>query len=210
MIEDLDTPSSVLAVAFGGMIMRSGGTPPFEFFRMLEGSAPSKRIFVRDRHRSWYHRGVVGVAESIGGVRDALAGAIADSGVTRVVAFGASAGGYGALLFGCLLGVAEIHAFAPQTFVSPELRARHGDDRWEEQISDLMRSGGYRPAFGDLRGLLECDPAESTRVVIHFAEEHRLDAAHARRLESVAHVELRPHPGNSHAIANHMRENGEL
>ena len=40
---------------------------------------------------------------------------------TEVVMVGNSAGGFGALLFGALLGW-EVHAFTPQTFIDPGLR----------------------------------------------------------------------------------------
>ena len=210
VIKNLDAPSSVLAIAFGGMGMRVGGTPYFEFFRMLESTAKTKQIFVRDSHRCWYHRGIVDVAECIDGVREELSRVVADSGVTRVIMLGASAGGYAALLFASLLGVAEVHAFAPQTFISPELRARYRDGRWEDLIASLMESGGYQPAFGDLRPVVERACLGDTRFVIHYCKKHRLDTIHARRLESFSRVELRRHDEGGHAIANHMRETGEL
>ena len=210
LIRDLERPSPVVAVVFGGLAMRMEGIPPFEFFRILGAAAPTKRLFVRDRNRCWYQRGVAGVAEDIEGVAEALRLLIAESGASRVVTLGASAGGYAALLFGRLLGAGEVHAFAPQTFISPELRSRFGDSRWPAEMAALSESGAYRPAFGDLRRVFEQAPPRGGRFVLHYCPEDELDTIHARHLASEAGVELREHAEGGHYIARSLRQSGDL
>jgi hypothetical protein len=63
ILSEMDAPSPVLVIAFGGLALSIVGTPPFEFFRMLDAHAPTRKLFVRDHQRSWYHRGVREFAE---------------------------------------------------------------------------------------------------------------------------------------------------
>jgi acetyl esterase/lipase len=65
----------------------------------------------------------------------------ADAGVERTVTVGSSAGGYAALLFGHLLEVDEVLAFASQTFLDPALRDRHGENRHLWAYRPLLESG---------------------------------------------------------------------
>lgn len=209
-VADLDASQSVLAVAFGGMMMSVGGIPPFEFFRILSGVAPVKKLFLRDHAQSWYHRGVRALADDIEGTEAWIRRIVADTNPSRLVMLGASAGGYGALLFGRLLGAAEVHAFAPQTFLSADLRRRYDDPRWPAEWSDLMRSGRYQRRYGDLLRLFERTPAMGTRFVVHYCQDERLDAAHAERLGQHSDVELRAYEHGGHEMVKHLRKRGEL
>jgi hypothetical protein len=207
---DLGASSSLLLVTFGGIAMGIGGIPPFEFFRALEGGPPSKRLFLRDHYCSWYHRGVREFAGDIEGVESGLREAIAEIEPAKVAMLGASAGGYAALLFGRLLGVAEVHAFGPQTFLSPDLRQRYGDDRWPRLMAELMRSGCYSSEFGDLDRVFECTPAPDSRLVIHYCPDDNLDAIHAEHLSQHAGVELRTHETGGHTLVKDLRDSGKL
>lgn len=211
LLRDFGPDSSVLAITFGGLLMRVGMMPPFEFFNVLSESAPAKKLFVRDHQQSWYHRGVRGAGPDIEAVRHALEQIRDELRPERVVTLGASAGGYAALLFGRLLGVDEAHAFSPQTFISPELRRRHGDDRWERRWSALMRSGGYEPRYGDLAEVFESTPGDRTRFVVHFGRGDELGSVHAKWLASRApEVERRRYDIDDKQVVRHLRERGEL
>ena len=61
---------------------------------------------------------------------------------------GSSAGGYAALLFGRLLEADEVHAFGPQTFISPSLRLRYSDNWWsytQKLWMRVKRKAAYLP-----------------------------------------------------------------
>jgi hypothetical protein len=60
---DLGSDSTTLLVAFGGMAGQLG-MPPFEFFKAT-GGIPVKRLFVRDLHQAWYHRGIPGHGDTL-------------------------------------------------------------------------------------------------------------------------------------------------
>lgn len=210
ILADLEAPSPVLAIAFGGMLMKMDGIPPFEFLRILGEVAPVKRLFLRDQEQAYYHRGVRGVGEDIAGVEAGLRAMIERAGTSRVVMMGGSGGGYAALLFGRLLGVEEVHAFAPTTFLTAELRERCGDDRFQGRWDALMGSGGYQPEYGDLRELFRRTPHHGTRFVVHYCPAYDVDVFHAEWLADEAGVELRPYGEGDHRLLKRMRETGEL
>lgn len=209
-ISDLSGPSSVLAVAFGGMLMKMDGIPPFEFFRILGSVAPVKKLFLRDHSQAYYHCGVRGLGDDITGVEGGIRGVINQAGASRVVMMGGSGGGYAALLFGRLLGVDEVHAFAPTTFLTAELRKRCGDDRFQGRWDALMSSGRYQPQYGDLRELFRCTPDHGTRFVIHYCSTYDLDVFHAEWLAEQSGVELRGYAEGDHRVVKRLRETGEL
>lgn len=135
---DLTPESDVMMIAFGGKAGRLG-IAPFEFLKVVDGFGV-KKVFLRDRHRSWYHQGVDGVGTTIDAVAGSLARLVADNDVRRTVALGNSAGAYGALLFGHLLAVDEVHAFSPQAFIDREMLHAIGDRRWDDMLDVLERS----------------------------------------------------------------------
>lgn len=207
VVTDFGAESRAMLVAFGGI---AGGIsmPVFEFFR-IASPLPTKKIFVRDLSQGWYQRGVRGLGASVDEVAASLGDLIARQRVERVVAVGASAGGFAALLFGVLLEVAEVHAFSPQTFLDRENRGRHGDTRWGGQIERLHRDlGPAGPAF-DLRPVLRAG-TPSTRCHVHFGGDDALDAAHARHLAGLANVELHEQAGGGHLTVRWLRDNGRL
>lgn len=210
VLRDLAATSPLLAVAFGGMMMRLDGIPPFEFFRMLGATAPVKKLFLRDHSQAYYHRGVRGLGDDIEAVEAGIREAVERAGATRVVMMGSSGGGYAALLFGRLLGVEEVHAFAPTTFIRADLRDRYGDHRFERRWQALMDSGRYQSRYGDLRDLFQRTPHRGTRFVIHYCSAYELDVIHADWLAAEPGVELRAYEEGDHSLVRHMRESGEL
>lgn len=210
VLEDMAAQSPVLVVAFGGFAMSVGGIPPFEFFRTLNDAVPAKKLLLRDREQSWYHRGVDGFGDDIAGVEAAIRRIVEREQPRRLVTIGASAGGYAALLFGRLLGADEIQVFGPQTFIGPGLRLRHLDYRWSRLWLSLMLSGRYQPRYGDLYRFFKRTPSPNSRVVVHYSDSDRFDDAHARRLGRHPDVELRRYDEGGHFIVKHLRDTGQL
>lgn len=208
---DVLVPSPVLVVIFGGLLARIGGIPPFEFFGLLNEVTPTKKVFFRDLNQSWYHQGISDGAPDIPGMQREVEDIVVDLSPAKVVMLGSSAGGYAAILFGRLTGVAtEVHAFGPQTFIDPALRLRYADKRWHKQWSELMRSGSYQQQYGDLHRLFEHTPLSRTRFVIHYDPEDRLDALHARHLGGYPDVQLQEYAGLGHNVAGFLRDGDEL
>jgi hypothetical protein len=207
---DLERPGATLLVAFGGLAHSVGGIPVFEFFSLVHGEDPAaKRLFLRDDAQCWYHGGVEGAGTTVPEVATWLRRVIADSGAERVVALGASGGGFAAILFGALTGIDEVHAFAPQTFVDRRHRALYFDRRYEPQIATLRSLPARHPLFLDLKQVVE-RAGEGTRFVIHYPGLNRLDAIHARRMNRLPAVRLHRHPFEDHNVVGKLRESGAL
>lgn len=88
----------------------------FEWYKSRIDQA-DKHIFVRDVFKQWYVKGInIEVPD-----HDSLLRFLrqATEGYRRVVTVGSSAGGYAAILFGCLLQAERIFAFCPQISIAP-------------------------------------------------------------------------------------------
>jgi acetyl esterase/lipase len=180
MVRDLAPGSKHLTVTFGGL---GGGLGVWQAqIGRSEAARRHSSVHLRDHARAWYHRGVAGEGHDV----DSVAGRLRDlaAGMERVVILGSSAGGYAALLFGALTG-AEVHAFFPQTFIDPELRAAHGDTRWARRIDELGDDLDHR--YVDLRPVLA---GGEGRFHLYYATQDPLQALHAERLGELDHVTL--------------------
>ncbi len=203
---DFSPESNVLLVLFGGI---AGGVsmPVYEFFRVTE-AYPAKRLFLRDPRRAWYLRGLPGVGDDAAALEAALAETIRQSGCSRVVMAGASAGGFAALRFGARLGADRVLAFSPQTFIDATRRADAGDDRWPEQIAALHAALG--PEIADYDAAASVAEARGASFGIHVSTDDSLDLIHARRLAGLPGVTIHEHAGGGHKLVKWLRDTGEL
>ncbi len=207
--EDLTIPGRPLVVAYGGIAGRTSA-PMFEFFRVTDGIAVH-RLMLRDHDRSWYHRGVRGIGDDLPAVESYVADVIDRAQPSRIVMVGASAGGFMAMLLGHRLGADIVHAFAPQTFISPELRRSHREPRWEPETRDLVRSGRLDPRFTDLAEILRTQPRRiETEHHVWYCTTEQPDAVHAGHVAGVPGVRLHALPIGGHVIVKWMRDAGHL
>jgi hypothetical protein len=201
LVLNLEPESSRLIIAFGGLAGVIGEIPPFEFMRIL-APVDAKTAFLRDEARSWYHRGVDEVGDDIDAVAEHLRSLAAQ--VERVVTIGVSAGGYAALLFAALISC-EAHAFSPQTFIDPELRRIHGDERWSGWIAEL--DGDLDPRYADLAPVIAGSESECH---VYYGTGHALDVIHAEHVGDLPQVTLHPFEGGEHNLVKGLRDSGWL
>jgi hypothetical protein len=207
---DVERDGSTLLIAFGGMMGKFAGMPAFEFFSLLaREDLEVKRVFVRDLRQAWYQHGVEGAGSSVPEVASHLRELADRSGAERVVTIGASAGGFGAILFGALIGADEVHAFSPQTFVDRRRRALYLDRSNRVRIAALRSSSGPAGRFFDLKRVV-ADAAAPTSFVIHYPRYSRTDAIHALRMRALDGVELRGHRTRAHNVVRRLRDDGTL
>jgi hypothetical protein len=199
----LEADSPRLILAFSGRGVKVLGLPPFEFLRSLS-LIHTKRAFVRDVKRLWYHRGIAGVGEDIDSVAEHLRGLTERAQVQEIATIGSSAGGYGALLFGALLS-GEVHAFSPQTFIDPELRRIHNDARWAESIEEL--DGHMDARYADLRPVIA---ASASSCHIYYPTGQAIDVTHAEHIGGLPQVTLHPFESDQHNLVGELRESGWL
>ncbi len=205
---DMEHPSGTLIVAFGGMAGQLG-MPPFEFFKAT-GEIPVKRLFVRDLHQAWYHRGIPGYASDLTGAAEALRELLSGHEIERLVAVGNSAGGYGALALGTLLGADVVLCFAPQTVLDLALLDEWGDHRWDEQLIALSSAGAIDERWRDLQTALPAARRSPTSYEVYYDATMDSDRRHAERLAGIAGMTLNPLQGGEHDVALMMRNSGEL
>lgn len=178
--------------------------PVFEFARSLDALG-LRQVLVRDPYRLWYHRGVPGVGNDIGEVRECLAQIVAAVRPRRTVTLGTSAGGYAAILFGLLLDADEVLAFAPQTRLT-----WRADSRTPRRIEKLHALAPPGAASLDLRAMVEARAAPPPRIRIYHSADDALDVRHARHLEGLANVELHPLRLDGHRIIPQLKRDGTL
>lgn len=199
--------ADTLYVFFGG-IAAGIAMPPFEFYRAA-GIITEHKIFVRDFDQCWYHAGLRGHSHDLRSTVRFLRAELDAVGARRVVFVGNSMGGYAAMLFAALLGVGEVIAFAPQTFVSPWLRLRHGDRRWPRQIARMWRRGALHHHVWDLRPqLARC--AGRVRVALFYSPDDHLDSVHAWHVAGIQGVELHAIASGGHDLVRGLRDQGRL
>jgi len=212
---DMRSESRTLLLTFGGMV-RDTGIPPFEFFQATR-EIPTKRMFVRDMRQAWYHKGIEGYGDTLTQTADALAELIAGYDVERLVTVGTSAGGYGALVFGTLLGADTVLSFAPQTLIAPEPVAAMGDRRWYEPLSALDAAGALDHEWTDLRDALPRARHSPVRYEIYFCQHNSKpgmgpgrDRMHAERMRGLDGLRLYRFGRGGHLVVRTLREAGAL
>lgn len=201
MIYDLEPDSRRMIVAFAALPGTKLDVRPFAFFNML-AEIDVKAAFLRDHREAWYHHGVAGIGDDIDSVAAYLRGFAGNA--EETVMIGGSSGGYGAILFGSLVGC-EVHAFSPQTFIDPELRGRHGDRRFAIEIDAL--GDRYDKRYADLRPLVA---RSDVPVHVYYATRHPLDSLHAEHLGDLENVTLHGFDWDSHLLLRELRDRGWL
>lgn len=229
LVDDLEFNSSgndVLFVTFAGMagilktfarIRQKIGieTRPFEFVHSLQDKNCDV-LFLRDRHRAYYHFGVKGVGGNVDEVAEFLNRKIAERQYKLVVTLGHSMGGYASLLFASKIKSDICIGISPRTFLDLENRAIYSDNRFKEEIGRLYKSQGNATSqFYDLKKyFLSSDGlpnGKSCTYLLFFGGGDRLDKVHATRmigLNQPFHIYEVKNAG--HNAARHMRDSGSL
>lgn len=207
---DFDTTKNVLLIAFAGM-GHELGFPMFEFNNITSGLKNINKIYLRDLHNLWFHRGLPSVGENIESIADFLRQYTTHPSTQRIVIFGNSGGGYAALLFGDLLQASEIHAFAPKTFINPIRRLIQNDIPAGNRMRILLRLffRGQRKYF-DLKKVLHASTRRRENLHIYYSSGHKIDHLHAFRMKSISGVHLHPYKHEQHNLIKHLKQSGKL
>ncbi|MEO8443576.1 MAG: hypothetical protein ABI567_01065 [Gammaproteobacteria bacterium] len=198
---DETNASSTVFVIFAGLGV--GRSPPtFIFRKFLAAYQQINKLFVRDLSLSWYLRGIPGIGDGV----DATAAGLKDRLRTfeRTVFMGCSAGATAAILYGALLGVDKVIAFAPQALLSARKPNELGDARWEQRLAALRQE----PVESRYLDVVNLAPFQ-TPIDIYYHQSEVQDSAHARMFQGQS-VTLFPQPGTGHLIALQMRDQGLL
>lgn len=160
-------------------------------------------LFFRDFLQAWWFHGLLGISQDVPSTVAYLRGRIEGGGYRRVVTTGTSMGAYAAILFGVLLGVERIVAFAPQTQVNQrEFDYFGGTDAKEMNFN-------FRSHYTDLAKVLGETPYTG-RIDIYFGERSGYDEKHARHLEGFDCVRLHSLDSDDHNPAALLKQQGRL
>jgi pimeloyl-ACP methyl ester carboxylesterase len=205
---DMDSDSRTLLLTFGGL-GSFGREPSFEFGSVTR-EIPVKRLFVRDPHQSWYHRGTPQQGTSLESVAESLGTLLSQHDIERLVVVGNSAGGYAALVFGTLLGADTVLSFAPQTVLDCDILAEMGDHRWDWRLRPLTAKAALEARWCDLRVALPLARHTDTRYKVYFDETIPGDRLHAERLRGLEGVQLYRFGRGGHNLVRDLRDCGAL
>lgn len=121
----------------------------YEWYKMRHLNA-GMHIFVRDVLKQWYLNGINSTVNSIESLCELLRSLTYGK---RIICIGASAGGYAAILLGCLLNAEKVIAFNPQINLDYELQ---NSVESENPLLFRYKDTNARKYF-DLNGFMECN-----------------------------------------------------
>ncbi len=196
-----------LYIFFGG-IAAGISMPPFEFYQAAK-ILDEHKIFIRDFTQSWYQNGLPGMGWHVYATARRLRKNIEAIDPEDVYFVGNSMGGYAAILFCALTGRGRAIAFAPQSFISPRLRKKHGDERWKEQIHATYRTSWFKPRIWDLRPLL-LRRNDARKIEIFVSRADPLDHLHASHIQDIRGVQIHEFDEGGHGIVRMLRDQGRL
>lgn len=191
-----DINSDVLLICFSSALPLPNDENFFEWTR-LTADLNVKRLYIRDIKNSFYLLGMDGKTPNIISIKNHLETEIKAAEVKRVITIGGSMGGYGAILYGCLLGVDKIIATAPYTNISSKEILRHYKDK-------PFIDGYYSDIPFDLQPVVE--KHKPSYLEIHTGNYDR-DITFAKRVSPTYHV---IHPEPTHYVTNWLSNNGKL
>ena len=217
--------SRTLIIAFAGMagIRRTFATlkqrvglevRPFEFVHSLR-DRDCDVLFLRDRHRAYYHSGVKGVGNNVEEVTGFLNDFISRRGYELVVTLGHSMGGYASILFASKINADVCVAISAPTFLDPENRMKYNDERYAHEKRKLCESKPESFRYLDLRNyFLSRDALENRNRCVYclfYGDSDRLDKIHASRMIGIDQpIHVFEVMGGDHNAARKMRETGLL
>src|SRR5215212_614845 len=207
------TDSSHLLIAFTGF-QGALNVPPFDFFA-ASGHLGSSRILLRDPTHLLYFKGCPPDAPGFNTLLERLATEIARLSPERITCVGTSSGGFGAMLFGHLLGVDRVHAFAPTVYGSVWLTALNSD--WQQVRQRISpRHWLYEllipPSLWKYRNLPRVLSRWNgrTNFSVHVCARNTHDMTRTERFRGLPHVEIVTHECSTHQVARHLVREGKL
>lgn len=203
---------SRLIIAFTGF---QGGlnVPVFDFIGAT-GMMAASRILLRDPLQLLYLKGCRPQEPSFQRLLARLRNEIESLGASHVTCVGTSGGGYAAMLFGHLLTVDQVHAFAPTIAGSVVISATRGDWSQVKQRSAplhllLELTHPWLWKYLDLEKLLRTWNRK-TEFTVHVCRDNAGDMSRVERVRGVPHVRIEAHPCNTHMVAKYLVRSGKL
>lgn len=195
-IETINKNSTKTLIAFGGMT-QGLSMPPKEFFRSLV-HRNINIIFVKDFKQCWYQKGLLGKTSDIESSIEYLKNIIPKT-TEKLVALGASAGGYAAIRFGIALNADRIMAFSPQTLIDEETARVFSKSCLRDMIFDNIDL--------DLKKILnKYNP--KIKIEIYYAGDNNRDKIAVDHIKD--YVKEFSYKTDTHLLASYLKKKGLL
>lgn len=203
--EDFSTKSKVLVIALGSAYDKVYDPNKFEWFNTTSKLATVtkfKKLFIRDMIYGWYQTQFEGL-EGPGPhyISKFIKEKVKEAGVKRTAIIGASMGGYGAILLGCLANLELAISISPQTCLS---EARYKKYKLKEKFTGL----NVNKEETDLKVILEKYGNNHTQYHLYFGKYNSGDVGYVNRISMYPGVKLFPLESAKHTVASVMRDNG--
>ena len=168
----------------------------FSFYGTVRG-LPVNKLFINSNGNNWYRDGIPGLGGNIEEIAASLRALVDGVAPRELVTFGASMGGYAAILFGALLGATRVLAMSAKP-VLPVPGTQPGKLMFGRPLS----------AYEDLTPYVEAAPA--TAFHIRAGEADVVDLYSAHRLAHLPNVTVGTVPDGAHEAARALNDVGAL
>lgn len=210
--EDCNGSSLIISFGSNGRLRDDEDNAPlFDFKNVLSSFVDFDKLYVRDLDRLYYMHGLKNSAPSIKELQELIQGYMSRRDYKAVVTLGASSGGFGALLYGNLIGADKIIAFNPQTVLSKEKEEEINDNIYMVNCSRTLRNMNKDDLFYqkclNIRNFIPF----SGHAVIHFSNlaPSAVDARYANYIKH-GKCSLIEHESATHLLALELKEKDQL
>lgn len=183
----------VLIISFGGLALRMGMTM-FEFNSAIK-KLKVDSLFLKDTKRIWYQKGISEEYPTVESVVELLKNYTVN--YRKVICIGNSAGAFAAILFGTLLDIDQVVAFAPQTLLKEEFNMKP----W---LSELRNMNQQKIFCNDLKKHLS-NTGYSTKIDVCVPKLNPIDYAHSNYIRDLKNINIILFNTNNHNMAAHIK-----
>jgi len=205
--EDFDINSNKLVIAFGSHHVGSLIENKFEWGNMLNDISSImnfKKLIIRDLNCSWWQTSFEEMSEYGPHIlANFLTKKIRESGAKKVLAIGASMGGYGSILFGCLCKLDLVISISAQTYFSKSCYRKY-------KLNKKFKGFYINKKETDLKIILDRYENNHTNFHIYFGENNKEDLNYSNRISNCAGVTLFPVKSARHDLVKEMKTSGML
>jgi len=201
--------SDILGIAFSSSMIN------FEWLNTLECELRSlnfNKLYIKDNWGCWWHsvyEGCKGYGVHI--LKDFINDKINEYGSKRIFTIGASKGGYGALLLGCLLNVDSVFSFSPKTFLNKAIHKKYKILDRVEEVKSVYPDFTIDYSMSDLKDIFsKYGSNNKTNYKIFYGLQNIGDSQHINNLSSFKGIELISLKTATHKTASIVSKDGTV
>jgi len=202
-LRDYSENSDCLVIGFGSLRMfhktRKKGFEWQNLFKYKYKDLKFKKLFIADIRNCWWHTVYDGLTgDGPLALKNFIINEIKRAKVKKILCVGVSMGGYGAILFGCLINATKVMAISPQTNIS---KGR------QERINRKFGPVIYHDSFIDLKNVIQTSENKITIYKIWYGTLNKGDTIAARRLGGLDNVHIYPIRSSKHNVISPLLKN---